>query len=78
MGHFPYYNIDVRYSRLLFDPRLPRLRHAVTWNTGSVGQGDRSFILSVLSQHLDKFLVDYLRVRDSKACQALRRPKASE
>ena len=78
IGRFPFYSINVRYYRQLLDPRLPRLRSAATWNSGSVGQGGRSFILSFLSQHLDKFLVDYLRVRDSKACQDLRRPKASE
>ena len=78
IGHFPFYSIDVRYYRLLLDSRLPRLSYAATWNVGSVGQGDSSFILSALSQHMDKFLVDYLRVRDSKACQDLRRPKASE
>lgn len=78
MGHFPFYSIDVKYKRILLDPRLSWFGFATTWNTGSVGQGGRSFILSALSQHLDKFLVHYLRVRDSKACQDLRRPKASE
>ena len=45
---------------------------AATWDTGGAGQGDSSYILSNLSRLLDKFLVDYLRVRDSKACQDLR------
>ena len=40
--------------------------------SGSAGQGGSNFILSSLNQHLDKFLVDYLGVRDSKACQDLR------
>ena len=70
--HFPFYNIYVEYRRLLFDFRLPWYRLASTWSTGSAGQGGGNFILSSLSQHLDKFLVEYLRVRDSKACQDLR------
>ena len=60
------------YTRPLLDIRLPLYGLAATWNTGSAGQGDSSFILSYLSQHLDEFLVDYLRVRDSKACRELR------
>ena len=70
--HFPFYSILVEYARVLYDLRLPWARFAATWETGSAGQGDSSHILSNLSQHLDKFLVEYLRVRDSKACQELR------
>lgn len=70
--HFPFFSISVKYKRLLYDPWQPWLAFATTWVTGSAGQGDSSFILSSLSQHLDEFLVEYLRVRDSKACQELR------
>ena len=70
--HFPFYAIDVQYKRLLYDPWQPWLAFATTWDTASAGQGDSSFILSNLSRHLDQFLVEYLRVRDSKACQELR------
>ena len=45
---------------------------AATWNTGFAGQGGGSYILSNLSRLLDQFLVEYLRVRDSKACRDLR------
>ena len=70
--HFPFYNINVAYRRPLLDLRLAWYGLADTWSTGSTGQGDSSYILSALSRYLDKFLVDYLRVRDSKACQDLR------
>lgn len=90
--HFPYYSIGVEYKRVLLDDRALGLGYrvfdsdwgdqlygfATTWNIGGSGQGDSSYVLSNLSQLLDEFLVDYLRVRDSKACQDLRRPKASE
>ena len=71
-GRFPFYAIEVKYKRMLPDLRLSWLRFATTWDSGSAGQGGSSYILSNLSQHLDRFLVDYLRVRDSEACQALR------
>ena len=70
--HFPFYAIGVEYRRVLLDPRLPWFRYATTWDIRSAGEGDSNFILSILSQYLDEFLVDYLRVRDSKACQDLR------
>ena len=71
-SHFPFFSIRVEYRRALYDLRLPWLDFAATWFTDSVGQGDSSFILFSLSQHLDAFLVEYLRVRDSKACRELR------
>lgn len=78
MGHFRFFVIGVTYKRVLLDPRLPWYGFATTWDTGFAGQGGSNYILSNLSRLLDKFLVHYLRVRDSKACQDLRRPKASE
>ena len=70
--HFPFYAIRVKYKRALLDHRLPWIRHATTWDIGGAGRGDSSNVLSGLSRYLDKFLVEYLRVRDSKACRDLR------
>ena len=70
--HFPFYSIIVEYNRFLLDRRIPLVRGVRTWWTGSIGQGSSSSILSSLSGHLDRFLVEYLRVRDSEACQDLR------
>jgi len=85
-GHFQFYAIGVEYRRVLLDDRALGLGYrvldsdfenrlygfATTWDIGGAGQGDSSYILSNLSRFLDKFLVEYLRVRDSKACQDLR------
>ena len=85
-GHFQFFAIGVAYRRVLLDDRALGLGYrvldsdfedrlygfATTWNTGFAGQGGGSYILSNLSRLLDQFLVDYLRVRDSKACQDLR------
>ena len=77
-GHFRFFAIGVTYNRVLLDSRLPWFGYAATWNTGFAGRGGSSYILSNLSRLLDKFLVDYLRVRDSKACQDLRGRRALE
>ena len=72
MGHFQFFAIGVTYKRVLLDPRLPWFGYAATWDTGFAGQGGSSYILSNLTRLLDKFLVEYLRVRDSVECQELR------
>lgn len=86
MGHFQFFAIGVEYKRVLLDDRALGLGYrvldsdfedrlygfATTWDIRGAGQGDSSYILSILSQFLDEFLVDYLRVRDGKACQDLR------
>lgn len=70
--HFPAYNIAVHYKRLFADPRIGHAGWLTTWSTGTTGRGDGSDIVSVLNGHLDEFLVQYLRVRDSEACKRLR------
>lgn len=44
---------------------------AITWNAGATGThgGDAGYVVSSLSQQLDRFLAAYLRVND-KACGA--------
>ena len=74
---FSAYSIEVSYARLLVDPRIPVVGLAKTWSTSSVGQGYSSYIVSSLSKHLDRFLVEYLRVRDSEACKRLRSIRAA-
>ena len=71
-NHFPFYSISVEYTRGLVDPDTSMAGWGSTWSKTSTGQGDSPFVLSHLSQMLDRFLVKYLRVRDSAECQALR------
>ncbi len=49
-------------------PTLP-IRPAITWERGSTGThgGQRDAILGALSEHLDQFLVEYLRANEA-AC----------
>ena len=72
------YNIALNYRKALYDTSLGGRYKAVTWHGGSFGihGGQPSNIVSYLSGHLDKFLVEYLRVND-EACEA-RRNHSSE
>ncbi len=63
------FNVELEFNKELSDPELNgETGRATTWDTGTVGQGDAAFILSVVSQLTDKFIDEYLRVNDS-ACQ---------
>ena len=63
------FGIDLEYNKLVSDIATGELGMATTWNIGSTGThgGDASYIVSSLSEKLDRFLVEYLRVNES-AC----------
>lgn len=63
------YSIDLAFLKWVGDSYTETTFIAKTWYTGSVGEhrGDASFILGSLSQHMDEFLVEFLRVNES-AC----------
>ncbi len=76
--HFLYVNVTVvgrafstrvGYNKWLHDEALDIGGMAETWHTGSAGThgGDASFILQGVSEHMDRFVVEYLRVNES-AC----------
>ena len=64
------FNIEVSFNRYLFDGVLGRNGFAATWDTGSLGMhdGDAGFILQYVSEYLDRFVLEYLRVNET-ACQ---------
>ena len=63
------FSIGVGYRKWLHDEALGIGGRAETWNTGSAGThgGGASFILQDVSEHMDRFVVEYLRVNES-AC----------
>ena len=63
------YSIGVEFNQRLYNPRVDGGGSAVTWITGSYGQGDSQFILGAISEHMDRFLTEYLRVNE-EACDA--------
>ena len=60
------FSISLEYRRWVLDPVNDTSGSAVTWHSGSVGtSSDARHILSGLSQLLDKFIADYVRVNQS-------------
>ena len=60
------YSIDVNFRKLLHDPVADDIGMATTWRADSYGThgGDSGFILQSLSEHLDRFILEYLRVNE--------------
>lgn len=62
----PAFVVSVWFKHWLQDSRNGTSGQAATWSSGSFGvASDSGYILSFLSQHLDEFLADYLRVNES-------------
>ena len=63
------FNIMVAYIKFVRDVD-GQPGFAITWHTGATGthSSDANFIVSGLSQQLDEFLVQYLRVNEG-ACR---------
>ena len=64
------FSLNLLYAKWFFDPLYGLVSYAVTWqHTGLGGHGgDAGYVISALSQKLDKFLADYLRVNEA-ACE---------
>ena len=63
------FNIGLEYSKPVYDPLSDSHGVATTWNKGMVGThgGDAGYILSSISELMDTFLVEFLRVNE-EAC----------
>ena len=64
------YSADVEFYKRLFDPDSESVDWAATWYTGSIGThgSDPDYIMSDLSELMDEFLAEYLRV-NKPACK---------
>ena len=67
------FSLRVEYSKVLYDGVSGETNYAKTWNIGSTGthSGDAGFILQSLSEYLDRFILEYLRVNED-ACDQTR------
>ena len=67
------FSLDVDYRKVLYDPVSDDSFFATTWNIGGAGthSGDAGFILQGLSEYLDSFILEYLRVNED-ACDQTR------
>lgn len=64
------FSIGIGYNKWLHDEALDIVGRAQTWHAGAAGThggGDASFILQGVSEHMDRFVVECLRVNES-AC----------
>lgn len=65
------FSIRLDFRKDVYDPLSGNTGFAITWNTGGAGTHGGSganYILSAISRHMDKFLVEFLRVNE-KACE---------
>ena len=64
------FNIVLKFKKNVLDSLSGNTGIAATWDVGSTGThgGNANYILSLISQYLDKFLVEFLRVNE-KACE---------
>ena len=62
------FNISVAFKKPVFDSRSGLSKSAITWDRASAGTHgrDASFIISALSEHIDAFIVEYLRVNEQE------------
>ena len=67
------FSLSVRYNKLLYDPVSGETYPTITWDGSGAGThgGDAGFILQGLSEHLDRFILEYLRVNED-ACDQTR------
>ena len=61
------FSIDVSFQKYLRDAVSGRSWDAATWESGNYGMhsGDADFIMQAVSEHLDRFVLEYLRVNES-------------
>lgn len=57
-------SISVEFKKYLYDPFTERNGNAVTWDSRNAGThgGSGGFIRQAISEHIDKFIDEYLRV----------------
>ena len=60
---------SIHFKKVLYDPVSDERYNATTWSLGSAGThgGNAGFILQALSEGLDGFILEYLRVNEA-AC----------
>ena len=70
---FAFFVVDVQYlRRLAHVPRSGWTRLYTVWSKGSTGAGTPEWVMETLEGIVDKFMLEYLRVRDTEECQSLR------
>lgn len=63
------FSIILEFKKIVYDPASDSQAYAASWNSGSIGThgNDSGYILSGLSERMDRFMVEYLRANED-AC----------
>ena len=64
------FSLNLNYNKQVYDPKSGEISFAPTWNrvgTGMYGVRAADFILQAVSENLDGFVLEYLRVNEA-AC----------
>ncbi len=63
----PAFSLDITYNKWVRDEEFDLSGRARTWHTGSLGThgGDAGYILQGVSEHVDLFIAEYLRVNEA-------------
>ena len=72
------FSITLEFHKRVWDFSSGIIQTATTWDSGSAGThgGNANFILSSISGHMDKFLVEFLRVNEKACGKRLAPPRA--
>lgn len=67
------FSVDLSFYKSLYDSTSSVQGLAITWQSGGVGThgGNANYVLSSISQEMDEFLDDYLRVNESACAPAV-------
>lgn len=68
------FNVSPRYKRKLYDPDTLMSGFATTWDgrDGGTHGGSSYYVLSVFLREFDRFMTDYLHVRNSEEYKMIR------
>lgn len=61
------FNFGISFKKTLYDPVTDRRSVATTWDVGGTGThgSDAGYVLQALSEFVDTFVVEYLRVNEA-------------
>ena len=60
---------ELGFNKPVFDPDVNEIGYAKTWKQGAILFGDADFIVQAISEAVDSFISEFLRVNESKECR---------
>ena len=60
---------ELGFNKLVFDFDVQEIGYAETWHEGAILLGDADYIVQAISEAVDSFISEFLRVNESKECR---------